>query len=197
MPNVGNSHMDGPACAQLTGSTCSLRTGVYRSGCLRNLVPLWGERTVDWLPTSVSCNPKSGWLFWLVTVTSGLSSGASGSFWSAGRGFGAVSECAAGVASGSRTTDTPLQGSGSASAVDSSLVPSTTDRFSVSADSVVLVSSVSSGSKDGLGDLRLAPQVLDRGWHLALVVGCLLPWSVETGELGWQSALLGLDIKVG
>ncbi len=143
--------MDSPACAWSTGSTCSLRTGAYRSGCLRSLVHLRGEGTVDWLPTSVSCNPESGWLLWLVIATSGQLAGASGSIWSAGRGFGAVSECAAGVAYGSGMTGSSLQGSGSACAVDSSLVPSTTDKFSVSADSMALVSDVSSDSKDGFG----------------------------------------------
>ena len=82
-------------------------------------------------------------------MASGLSFGASGSVWSAGRGFGVVSGHAAGVASGSRTTDSPLQGSGSAYVVESSLGSSTTGRFSVSADSVVLASIACSGSKSG------------------------------------------------
>ncbi len=84
-----------------------------------------------------------------MAATSGLSSGVSGYVWSAGRGFGTASRHAAGVASGFRMADRPLQGSGSACAVESSLVSSTTVRVSVSADSVVLVSIVFSGSKGG------------------------------------------------
>ena len=49
----------------------------------------------------------------------------------------------------------------------------------------------------GSVDLGLAQRILDRGWSLALVVGCPLPRSVETGELGWQSAPLGLNIELG
>ncbi len=56
---------------------------------------------------------------------------------------------AAWVASGSRTVDGPLQGSGSACVVESSLVSSTTGRFYVSADLVVSASSILSGSKGG------------------------------------------------
>ncbi len=128
---------------------------------------------------------------WLVTVTSGPSSGVSGSVWSAGRGFGAVSGRVAGVASGSRTAYSPSQGSGSACAVGSNLGSSTTGRFSVSTDSVVLVSSIRwvwwiwrwrHGFWIGVGT-----------WHFWWDV----PRSVETGELGWQSAPFGLDIELG
>ncbi len=48
----------------------------------------------------------------------------------------------------------------------------------------------------GLMDLEVAPWVQGKGWNLALV-GCPLPRSVETGELGWQSAPLGLNIELG
>ena len=46
-PIIGNSQADDPSCTWVTGSTCSLRIGVYLSGCLLDLVLLWGKGTDD------------------------------------------------------------------------------------------------------------------------------------------------------
>ncbi len=50
----GNSQMDDPSCAWVTGRTCNLRIGVHLSGCLRDRVPLRGKRTSDRLPAGTS-----------------------------------------------------------------------------------------------------------------------------------------------
>ncbi len=54
MPMFGNNQIDDPSCAGVTGRTCSLRTGVYLSGCLRDLVPLHGKGMRDQLPGGIS-----------------------------------------------------------------------------------------------------------------------------------------------
>ena len=54
MPIFENSQIDDPSCAGVTGRTCSLRIGVYLSGCLRDRVPLWGKGTSVQLPMGIS-----------------------------------------------------------------------------------------------------------------------------------------------
>ncbi len=54
MPIFGNNQIDDPSCAGVTGRTCSLRIGVYLSGCLRDRVPLWGKGTSVQLPMGIS-----------------------------------------------------------------------------------------------------------------------------------------------
>ncbi len=100
----------------------------------------------DRLPTSVSSAPGSGWLLWLVVTTFGLSSGASGSIWSAGSGLGIASGHDAGAASVSRMVDDPLDGSRLACTVEFILVPITAGRVFVSADFAVLTSFILSDS---------------------------------------------------
>ncbi len=54
MPIFGNSQIDDPSCAWVTGRTCNLQIGVYLSCCLRDWVPLWGKGTSDRLPVGIS-----------------------------------------------------------------------------------------------------------------------------------------------
>ncbi len=99
MPTIGNSHTDDPVCASVTGSTCTLRIGVYCSGCLHDQVPLRGEGTSDRLPVDVSGNSGQGSVLASVGSTSGLASGPSesagmGCSWldiSSGHNIGSVS----------------------------------------------------------------------------------------------------------
>ncbi len=77
MPMIGNSHTDDPLCAWVTGSTCNLWIRVYRSGCLRDWVPLRGKGTSDWLPVDVSGKSGQGSTHTSAGSTSGLASGPS------------------------------------------------------------------------------------------------------------------------
>ena len=56
----GNNQIDDPSCAGVAGRTCSLRIGVYLSGCLRDLVPLRGKGMSDRLPGGISGDSGEG-----------------------------------------------------------------------------------------------------------------------------------------
>ncbi len=79
MPIFGNNQIDDPSRAGVAGWTCSLRTGVYLSGCLRDLVPLQGKGTRDRLPGGISCDSGEGFSHSSVGSSSGLARGPSGS----------------------------------------------------------------------------------------------------------------------
>ncbi len=77
MPIVGNSQTDDPSCTCVTGRTCSLRTGVYRSGCLHDRVPLRGKGTSDRPPADISGNSGERLTHSSVGSTLGSASGPS------------------------------------------------------------------------------------------------------------------------
>ncbi len=60
MPIFGNRQIDDPSRAGVAGRTCNLQTGVYLSGCLRDLVPLRGKGTRDRLPGGISVDSGEG-----------------------------------------------------------------------------------------------------------------------------------------
>ncbi len=79
MPIFVKNQIADPSCAGVVGRTCSLRIGVYLSGCLCNLVPLRGEGTIDWLPGGISGDSGEGLTHSSVGSSSGSASGPSGS----------------------------------------------------------------------------------------------------------------------
>ena len=79
MPIFGNSQIDDSSHASVTGRICSLRIGVYLSGCLRDLVPLRGKGMSDRLPGGISGNWGKGLTSSSVGSSSGLALGPSGS----------------------------------------------------------------------------------------------------------------------
>ena len=79
MPIFGNNQIDDPSCAGVAGRTCSLRIGVYLSGCLRDLVPLRGKGMSDRLPGGISGDWGQGVTSSSVGSSSGSALGPSGS----------------------------------------------------------------------------------------------------------------------
>ncbi len=79
MPIFGNNQIDDPSCAGVAGRTCSLRTGVYLSGCLHDLVPLRGKGMRDRLPGDISGDSGEGLIHLFVGSSSGSALGPSGS----------------------------------------------------------------------------------------------------------------------
>ena len=79
MPMFGNSQTDDPSRAWVTGRTCSLRIGVYRSACLRDRVPLRGKGTSDRLPAGISGKSGEGVIHPSVGSSSGSAMGPSDS----------------------------------------------------------------------------------------------------------------------
>ncbi len=79
MPIFGNSQIDDPSSAGVTGRTCSLWIGVYLSGCLRDRVPLWGKGTSDRFPSGIPGDWGKGLTHSSVGSSSGSAMGPSGS----------------------------------------------------------------------------------------------------------------------
>ncbi len=79
MPIFGNNQIDDSSCAWVTGRTCSLRIGVYLTGCLRDLVPLQGKGMSDRLPGGISGDWGEGLTHSSVGSSSGSALGPSGS----------------------------------------------------------------------------------------------------------------------
>ena len=151
MPMFGNNQIDDSSRAGVAGRTCSLRIGVYLSGCLRDLVPLRGKGTRDRLPGDISGDSREGFTHSSVGSSSGSARGPSGSLGvdcsrletSAGHVSGSVSASGLSVKSSENSWSGPEGNSNGAS--------NTTGATSGRAGLVVKDSSIPTGSSVVLG----------------------------------------------